>query len=198
MKILEKEFPDLLGLNSEIDVSEEKEKTIRIQATAGQIQDLREMDLDIDVMFKSYISGFFYREIGMEISEKILLGLKKEDIEHLFSFLNLKAKTRNPGKYILTNVQVGSLISDYPGFKPCSSDKINHSFSPYLIGEMGEIQVYIDPHIEWDNNVIGWFSNDFWNYEIISFQNSESFFELKYKIKIEDPQSEVYELINVL
>jgi len=61
MKIFDKEFPDLPGLNPDMDVSKEEEKSVSIKVTREQIEKLRDaFGIDVTAMVENVIFNEIY------------------------------------------------------------------------------------------------------------------------------------------
>lgn len=201
MKIFEKEFIDLPGLDPNIDVSGVKERSVSITIKKEQIEKLRDgFGIDVTAMVQNTIFNEIYIEIGRSISKKVLEGEFLGEIEDLFKFLKKREEDKELYKYIITNNHAGAIMSDYPGFVSSSLNMLDHAGAPYLIGMIGESYIYVDPYLEFSDLRLGMFSEDFWNYKDIAIQlitegSSSSDISAKYRIKINDPKSELY-LIN--
>jgi hypothetical protein len=201
MKIFDKEFPDLPGLNPNIDVSSEGEKSVSIKVSQENIETLREKyAIDVESMVQNVILNEIYIGMGRFMCQKALSGENTEEINDLFQFLEDREEKKDLRRYIITGIKIGAMIQDYPGFVSAPLESLNHPGSPYLIGIIGESEIYVDPYLKYSDNRLGMFSEGFWNYETTSTQievegTSSPSILSKYKIKAGDPKSEIY-LIN--
>lgn len=201
MKIFDKEFPDLPGLDQNIDVSGGEEKSVSVKVSQENIETLKEKwDINVEAMIQNIILNEIYIGMGRSMCQKVLSGENAEEINDLFQFLEDKEEKKDLRRYIITGIKIGAMIQDYPGFVSAPLEPLNHPGSPYLIGRIGESEIYVDPYLEYSDNRLGMFSEGFWNYETTSTQivvkgTSSPNILAKYRIKSEDPKSEIY-LIN--
>lgn len=199
MIIFDNELPDYPGFNPSIDDGEWEEKSIKINVSAEQIKDLKALDLDPKSLIEDVLVKEIYIGVGNLISSNVILPKEKcIDIENLFDFLNSKVENKDLPRYMLTNIAVGATIQEYPGFQfGIAQRKLAIVGSLYLLGNIGDCQIYVDSNMEYSNNRMSMFSEDFFNYKdaglsIMIEGTSSPVILAKYKVKMDDPKSDGY------
>lgn len=61
-----------------------------------------------------------------------------------------------PAQYLITNGNLASVIQDIVGYtlNPVNAGKMNTNGQLYPMGNVGAIQIYVDPYMRWDDNRI--------------------------------------------
>lgn len=61
-----------------------------------------------------------------------------------------------PAQYLITNGNLASVIQDIAGYQinPINASKLNTNGQLYPMGSIGQIQIYVDPYMKWDDNRI--------------------------------------------
>jgi hypothetical protein len=200
MQIFKKEFPDLPGLDTEIDSSNGEERSVSCSVTQEQIQGLKAAyGIDVEAMVTNVITNETYFSISKEISKKIFSGENYEDIKELEKFLD----NDDLEGYLITNVAIGALMFDYSQFLASPIESITSSGSMYLAGTFKKLKVYIDSMLCWDDKRLAIFNKNFFNFKaedenlaIVVDGHSAPKIVAKIRIRIDDPQSKVYTVNN--
>ena len=61
-----------------------------------------------------------------------------------------------PAQYLVTNGNIASVLQDIAGYtlNPTNVGKLNTNGQLYPMGNIGNIQIYVDPYMRWDDNQI--------------------------------------------
>ena len=61
-----------------------------------------------------------------------------------------------PAQYLVTNGNLASVIQDIAGYtiNPVNAGKLNTNGQLYPMGNVGQIAIYVDPYMRWDDNYI--------------------------------------------
>jgi len=61
-----------------------------------------------------------------------------------------------PAQYLVTNGNIASVLQDIAGYtlNPTNVGKLNTNGQLYPMGNIGNIQIYVDPYMRWDDNYI--------------------------------------------
>ena len=61
-----------------------------------------------------------------------------------------------PAQYLVTNGNIASVLQDIAGYtlNPTNVGKLNTNGQLYPMGNIGNIQIYVDPYMRWDDNFI--------------------------------------------
>jgi hypothetical protein len=61
-----------------------------------------------------------------------------------------------PAQYIVTNGNLASVIQDIAGYtiNPVNAGKLNTNGQLYPMGNIGNIAIYVDPYMRWDDNYL--------------------------------------------
>jgi len=61
-----------------------------------------------------------------------------------------------PAQYLVTNGNLASVIQDIAGYtiNPVNAGKLNTNGQLYPMGNIGQISIYVDPYMRWDDNYI--------------------------------------------
>ena len=61
-----------------------------------------------------------------------------------------------PAQYLVTNGNIASVLQDIAGYtlNPTNVGKLNTNGQLYPMGNIGNIQIYVDPYMRWDDNYV--------------------------------------------
>jgi hypothetical protein len=156
-KELEEKLKDFLSGEISDDVLGQL-KLIKIDITCKPVnnQNNIKIDYDINIKEKKYrklvydIEGFRYNAALGFVHDKI------NEIQNVSS--------------ILTNGNIASVLQDLSGYKiyPTNPDVIEPGLKRYNLGQIDNIEIWVDPYMRWDNNII-----------YLEDQNEKSFAEIE-------------------
>lgn len=124
---------------------------------------------DSDLIRLSNIDGILYTQTNQEINKFLFNKIYKTDN---YSFLQLIGRIDEFDSYlmyeisnydckrIITNIHISSLISDSKYFT-CGriEDASSSSGSPYILGYLDKIEIWIDPYLTYDDDKVILFDN---------------------------------------
>jgi len=202
MKIFEIEFPDLPGRNPDINPNKGKRYQTGVAITRDQIEGFKEWPgVDVKALVNSALINEIYQSISNKISklvfEKESTEIEFNNVDAVFNFI----KTNNA--FILTNVKLGSFISNQLKFKPVKLDLPFLPGSVYKLGILKNIDVYVDPNLRWDDERLAIVYNNFWNWKPLKITKQTKDIVIVPKMIIEmklntkDVISDVYKINNL-
>ena len=122
----------------------------RVSYTAPKMADgvTSKFDLDVD----SYVAGLTtgMGETTHSIQRKLIAKLNNAS-----NFIATDGRI-GPAQYLVTNGNLASVIQDIAGYtiNPVSAGKLNTNGQLYPMGNVGNIAIYVDPYMRWDDNYI--------------------------------------------
>jgi|AntAceMinimDraft_18_1070375.scaffolds.fasta_scaffold172317_2 hypothetical protein len=229
MIIFNKKFPDLPGLNPNIDPKKGSEHTISVSITQEQIKEFKEKwNLDVINLTTNALRDEVYLNISKEISD-LAFKKKEKPSKHIWdgpheinwddinnkilmlvtTYNSFHDTPKNDHTFIITNLKLAILLQKQNNFKSIEVTSV-HAHGLYKIGMLEakkddiyskNVDVYVNPYLEWKNNKMAIIFNKFWNWEKISISmTAEKTMApkqvLKLKFNNKKINSDVYELIN--
>lgn len=127
----------------------------RISYTAPKAADgvTSKFDLDVD----SYITAIGSTTFGGAMGETTHSIQRKliAKINNASNFIATDGRI-GPAQYLVTNGNLASVIQDIAGYtiNPVNAGKLNTNGQLYPMGNVGNIAIYVDPYMRWDDNYI--------------------------------------------
>jgi len=105
-------------------------------------------DLDVDAYLAA--SGTPGGETTHSIQRKLIAK-----INNASNFIATDGRV-GPAQYLVTNGNLASVIQDIAGYtiNPVNAGKLNTNGQLYPMGNVGNIAIYVDPYMRWDDNYI--------------------------------------------
>jgi hypothetical protein len=124
----------------------------RVSYTAPKASDgiTSKFDLDVD----TYLGGTTPIAPQGETTHSIQRKLIAK-INNASNFIATDGRV-GPAQYIVTNGNLASVIQDIAGYtiNPVNAGKLNTNGQLYPMGNVGNIAIYVDPYMRWDDNYI--------------------------------------------
>jgi hypothetical protein len=110
-------------------------------------------DLNVDSYIASLSSGTYGGAMG-ETTHSIQRKLIAK-INNASNFIATDGRI-GPAQYLVTNGNLASVIQDIAGYtiNPVNAGKLNTNGQLYPMGNVGQIAIYVDPYMRWDDNFI--------------------------------------------
>ena len=122
----------------------------RVSYTAPKLADgvTSKFDLDVDTYTASIGTGM--GETTHSIQRKLIAKLNNAS-----NFIATDGRI-GPAQYLVTNGNLASVIQDIAGYtiNPVNAGKLNTNGQLYPMGNVGNIAIYVDPYMRWDDNYI--------------------------------------------
>jgi len=125
----------------------------RVSYTAPKSPDgvTSKFDLDVDTYIATLGGAGFGGAMG-ETTHSIQRKLIAK-INNASNFIATDGRI-GPAQYIVTNGNLASVIQDIAGYtiNPVNAGKLNTNGQLYPMGNVGNIAIYVDPYMRWDDN----------------------------------------------
>jgi hypothetical protein len=122
----------------------------RVSYTAPKATDgvTSKFDLDVDTYTAAIGTGM--GETTHSIQRKLIAKLNNAS-----NFIATDGRI-GPAQYLVTNGNLASVIQDIAGYtiNPVNAGKLNTNGQLYPMGNVGNIAIYVDPYMRWDDNYI--------------------------------------------
>ena len=122
----------------------------RISYTAPKAVDgvTSKFDLDVDDYLTHLGTGM--GETTHSVQRKLIAKLNNAS-----NFIATDGRI-GPAQYLVTNGNLASVIQDIAGYtiNPVNAGKLNTNGQLYPMGNVGQIAIYVDPYMRWDDNYI--------------------------------------------
>ena len=163
----------------------------------------------------SVINKLLYSEVESSIHKEIFNRITNADN---FDYIDYMGKNIDDGELykkivdiilgsnyslIMTNTHIGSIIQDSADFhhqKQFSNTALNTSSSPYIIGSVGYIKIFVNPYMKFTDNRLIMFNGSWLNLEnLIKTDNSASFnnqIKFNFEVDIKTSDSKVVFIID--
>jgi hypothetical protein len=167
--------------------------------------------IDMDSM----INKLLYSEVESSIYKEIFNRITNTDN---FDYVDYIGKNIDDGQLykqivdiilssncslIMTNTHIGSIIQDSADFhhqKQFSNTALNTSSSPYIIGSVGYIKIFVNPYMKFTDNRLIMFNGSWLNLRnLIKTDNSDSFnnqIKFNFEVDIKTSASKVVFIID--
>jgi hypothetical protein len=115
--------------------------------TAGGVS---KFDLNVDTYITSLGGSSPMGETTHSIQRKLIAK-----INNASNFIATDGRI-GPAQYLVTNGNLASVIQDIAGYtiNPVNAGKLNTNGQLYPMGNVGNIAIYVDPYMRWDDNYI--------------------------------------------
>ncbi len=122
----------------------------RVSYTAPKAVDgvTSKFDLDVDDYLTHLGTGM--GETTHSVQRKLIAKLNNAS-----NFIATDGRI-GPAQYLVTNGNLASVIQDIAGYtiNPVNAGKLNTNGQLYPMGNVGQIAIYVDPYMRWDDNYI--------------------------------------------
>lgn len=107
-------------------------------------------DLDVDTYLTGLGGSVSMGETTHSIQRKLIAK-----INNASNFIATDGRI-GPAQYLVTNGNLASVIQDIAGYtiNPVNAGKLNTNGQLYPMGNVGNIAIYVDPYMRWDDNYI--------------------------------------------
>jgi hypothetical protein len=107
-------------------------------------------DLNVDTYITSLGGSSPMGETTHSIQRKLIAK-----INNASNFIATDGRI-GPAQYLVTNGNLASVIQDIAGYtiNPVNAGKLNTNGQLYPMGNVGQIAIYVDPYMRWDDNYI--------------------------------------------
>ncbi len=114
---------------------------------------ISKFDLDVDTYITALSAGAGGGAMG-ETTHSIQRKLIAK-INNASNFIATDGRI-GPAQYLVTNGNLASVIQDIAGYtiNPVNAGKLNTNGQLYPMGNVGNIAIYVDPYMRWDDNYI--------------------------------------------
>jgi len=111
---------------------------------------ISKFDLNVDTYISSLGGSSPMGETTHSIQRKLIAK-----INNASNFIATDGRI-GPAQYLVTNGNLASVIQDIAGYtiNPVNAGKLNTNGQLYPMGNVGNIAIYVDPYMRWDDNYI--------------------------------------------
>jgi len=152
-----------------VDIIDDNKITVSCNLNYEQTQSLQNLNLDVSAMITSVINNEIKISIDKHVSKKVFNSNNNKQINSIDELIQ---KIKYKKGFLITNIQIGSLISDLKYFNPVifnTPQTLNYPGSIYFLGKINDLEIYIDPNMSWDDKKAAHVTNNFYNFD---FDNS--------------------------
>lgn len=119
----------------------------RVSHNTPKVAGVSKFDLNVDAYLTTISTGM--AETTHSVQRKLIAK-----INNASNFIANDGRV-GPGQYIVTNGNIASVIQDIAGYQinPVNA-KMNINGQLYPVGKLGQMDIYVDPFMRWDDNRI--------------------------------------------
>jgi hypothetical protein len=122
----------------------------RVSHTTPKVAGVSKFDLNVDTYLTTVGAQAGMAETTHSIQRKLIAK-----INNASNFIANDGRV-GPAQYIVTNGNIASVIQDIAGYtiNPVNAGKMNTNGQLYPVGKLGNMDIYVDPYMMWDDNRI--------------------------------------------
>lgn len=152
-----------------IDTSEENELHISLSMTHEQIHSIEQFNVDVNALIESTLYNQVLANIQNMVNKSAFnLNVNGTETHTFDNIEGLQKLLKFKSGYALLNVQLAAVIQDYPEMvlMPTTKMAATNGEQMYQIGSFGNVKIYVDPCMKWDDNRCAIIENEFYNFKI--------------------------------
>ena len=122
----------------------------RVSHTTPKVGTVSKFDLNVDTYLATVGAAAGMAETTHSIQRKLIAK-----INNASNFIANDGRV-GPAQYIVTNGNIASVIQDIAGYtvNPVNGAKLNTNGQLYPVGKIGNMDIYVDPYMLWNDNRI--------------------------------------------